>query len=147
MGTGVSRRKFLQVMGAGMALAGVSGCKMVRRPEQNILPYNKMPESLIPGIPQFYATAMSVGGEAVGLLVESHEGRPTKVEGNPKHPSSLGATGKYHQASVLGLYDPDRSQNPVKGGQVTDWNAFWSDANSIFAAYKQNGGQGLRFLS
>ncbi|MDB5048674.1 MAG: quinol:cytochrome c oxidoreductase iron-sulfur protein precursor [Fibrobacteres bacterium] len=147
MGSGVSRRKFLQVMGAGMALAGVSGCKIVRRPEQNILPYNKMPESLIPGIPQFYATAMSIGGEAVGLLVESHEGRPTKVEGNPKHPSSQGATGKYHQASVLGLYDQDRSRTPVKGGQSADWNEFWSDAGKLFETYKQNGGQGLRFLS
>jgi molybdopterin-containing oxidoreductase family iron-sulfur binding subunit len=147
MGSGVSRRKFLQVMGAGMALAGVSGCKVIRRPEQNILPYNKMPESLIPGIAQFYATSMSVGGEAVGLLVESHEGRPTKVEGNPKHPSSLGATGKYHQASVLGLYDPERSKLPRKAGQESDWNAFWSEANPLFAGYKQNGGQGLRFLS
>jgi MoCo/4Fe-4S cofactor protein with predicted Tat translocation signal len=147
MGTGVSRRKFLQVMGAGMALAGVSGCKIVRRPEQTILPYNKMPESLIPGIPQFYATVMSIGGEAVGLLVESHEGRPTKVEGNPKHPSSLGATGKFHQASVLGLYDPDRSQNPSKSGSSSDLNAFWSETAPLFAGYKQNGGQGLRFLS
>ncbi len=147
LGNGVSRRKFLQVMGAGMALAGVSGCKIVRRPEQNILPYNKMPESLIPGVPQFYATVMSVGGEAVGLLVESHEGRPTKVEGNPKHPSSLGATGKYHQASVLGLYDPDRSQYPVKSGQASDWSSFWSDSSTLFDGYKKNGGQGLRFLS
>jgi MoCo/4Fe-4S cofactor protein with predicted Tat translocation signal len=147
MGSGVSRRKFLQVMGAGMALAGVSGCQIVRRPEQHILAYNKMPESLIPGVPQFYATVMSVGGEAVGLLVESHEGRPTKVEGNPKHPSSLGATGKYHQASVLGLYDPDRSQTPVKGGSSTDWASFWSDTSGLFAGYKQNGGKGLRFLS
>ena len=147
LGSNVTRRKFLQVMGAGMALAGVTGCKIVRRPEQHILTYNKMPESLIPGIPQFYATAMSVGGEAVGLLVESHEGRPTKIEGNPKHPSSMGATGKYHQASVLNLYDPDRSQNPSKGGQATDLNAFWTEAASVFAPYSQNGGQGLRFLS
>jgi len=93
LGSGVSRRKFLQVMGAGMALAGVTGCKIVRRPEVEILPYNKMPESLIPGLPQFYATAMSLKGEAVGLLVESHEGRPTKIEGNPRHPGSLGGSG------------------------------------------------------
>ncbi len=147
MGNGVSRRKFLQVMGAGMALAGVSGCKVIRRPEQNILPYNKMPESLIPGVPQFYATAMSVGGEAVGLLVESHEGRPTKIEGNPKHPTSLGATSRYHQASVLGLYDQDRSQTPLKAGMSSDWASFWSDIDSVMTAYKANGGQGLRFLS
>src|SRR6185436_10250334 len=80
---GLSRRRFLQVMGAGMALAGVTGCKVIRRPETEVLPYNKMPESLIPGVAQFYATVMSLRGEAVGLLVESHEGRPTKIEGNP----------------------------------------------------------------
>jgi MoCo/4Fe-4S cofactor protein with predicted Tat translocation signal len=147
LGSGVSRRNFLQVMGAGMALAGVTGCKVIRRPVQNILPYNKMPESLIPGVPQFYATAMSVGGEAIGLLVESHEGRPTKVEGNPKHPSSLGASSRYNQASVLGLYDPDRSQTPLKSGMSSDWNSFWSNIEPIMATYKQNGGQGLRFLS
>ncbi len=147
MGNGVSRRKFLQVMGAGMALAGVSGCKVIRRPEQNILPYNKMPESLIPGVAQFYATSMSVGGETVGLLVESHDGRPTKVEGNPKHPGSLGSTSKYNQASVLGLYDPDRSQTPLKRGVSSDWSSFWTDMDAVFASYKTNGGQGLRFLS
>ncbi|MDB5102444.1 MAG: Molybdopterin oxidoreductase, iron-sulfur binding subunit [Fibrobacteres bacterium] len=147
LGNNVSRRKFLQVMGAGMALAGVSGCQIIRRPEQHILPYNKMPESLIPGVPQFYATVMSVGGEAVGLIVESHEGRPTKVEGNPKHPSSLGATGKFHQASVLGLYDPDRSQTPLKGGMGSDWTTFWAETSGLFDAYRKNGGQGLRFLS
>ncbi len=147
LGTNVSRRRFLQVMGAGMALAGVSGCKPIRRPDQNILPYNKMPESLIPGVPQFYATTMSIGGAAVGLLVESHEGRPTKIEGNPKHPSSLGATGKYHQASVLGLYDPERTQVPVKSGVSSDWDSFWKDAEALFAGYKANGGAGLQFLS
>ncbi len=147
MGSGVSRRKFLQVMGAGMALAGVSGCQVIRRPVQNILPYNKMPESLIPGVPQFYATTMSVSGEAVGLLVESHEGRPTKVEGNPKHPSSLGGSSRYNQASVLGLYDPDRSQTVLKGNEASDWTAFWSEMDAVLATYKQNGGEGLRFLS
>ncbi len=147
MGSGVSRRKFLQVMGAGMALAGVSGCKAIRRPEQNILTYNKTPESLIPGVPQFYATTMTVGGESVGLLVESHEGRPTKVEGNPKHPSSLGGTTRYNQASVLGLYDPDRSQIPLKGGVESSWTAFWAEMENVLAGYKANGGQGLCFLS
>jgi len=147
LGTNVSRRRFLQVMGAGMALAGVSGCKPIRRPDLNILPYNKQPESLIPGVPQFYATTMAVGGASVGLLVESHEGRPTKVEGNPKHPSSLGATGKYHQASVLGLYDPERSKEPSKGGVTSEWGLFWKEADALFASYKANGGQGLHFLS
>ena len=143
LGGGVSRRKFLQVMGAGMALAGVTGCKIVRRPEIEILPYNKMPESIIPGLPQFYATAMSLKGEGVGLLVESHEGRPTKVEGNPKHPGSLGATGKQHQAAVLDLYDPERSQKPLKGGTAAEWSAFWAEAGALFAAHRANGGAGV----
>jgi molybdopterin-containing oxidoreductase family iron-sulfur binding subunit len=147
LGSGVNRRQFLQVMGAGMALAGVTGCKIVRRPEIEILPYNKMPENVIPGLPQFYATVMNLKGEAVGLLVESHEGRPTKVEGNPKHPSSLGGTDKHHQAAVLDLYDPDRTRTPLKGGAASDWNAFWAEAGALFDGYRKNGGQGLRFLS
>jgi MoCo/4Fe-4S cofactor protein with predicted Tat translocation signal len=147
LGGGVSRRRFLQVMGAGMALAGVTGCKVIRRPEVEVLPYNKMPESLIPGVPQFYATVMNLRGEAVGLLVESHEGRPTKIEGNPRHPGSLGATSKQQQSSVLDLYNPERSQVPLKKGAASDWNAFWAEMESLFGAYKKNGGQGLRFFS
>ncbi|HLP40506.1 MAG TPA: TAT-variant-translocated molybdopterin oxidoreductase, partial [Fibrobacteria bacterium] len=147
LGNGVSRRQFLQVMGAGMALAGVTGCKVIRRPEVEILPYNKMPESLIPGLPQFYATVMSLKGEAVGLLVESHEGRPTKIEGNPKHPASQGATGKHQQAAILDLYNPDRSQMPRKAGAPSDLTTFWAEAGALFGNYRKNGGQGLRFLS
>jgi molybdopterin-containing oxidoreductase family iron-sulfur binding subunit len=90
---------------------------------------------------------MSLGGESVGLLVESHEGRPTKVEGNPKHPSSLGGTTRYNQASVLNLYDPDRSQFPLKAGLESTWTTFWSEMETVMAAHKANGGQGLRFLS
>ncbi|MFO0841464.1 MAG: hypothetical protein U0797_03555 [Gemmataceae bacterium] len=94
-------------MGASLGLAGLTGC---RRPTGTILPYVKQPENLVPGKPLSYATAMPQGGFATGLVVESHEGRPTKIEGNKLHPASLSATTAQQQAAVLGLYDPDRSQ-------------------------------------
>ncbi len=147
LGSGVSRRQFLQVMGAGLALAGVSGCKPIQRPVENIFTYNKMPESLIPGIPQFYATSMSIAGENIGLLVESHEGRPTKIEGNPKHPSSVGATGKFHQASILELYNPERSQVVLKDGAPSTWADAGQALQALMQKYKQNEGEGLRFLT
>src|SRR5215813_4433204 len=103
----VQRRTFLKLMGASMALAGVTAC--TRQPVEKIVPYVRQPEELIPGRPMFFATAMAIGGVATGLLVESHEGRPTKVEGNPEHPGSLGAADIHAQAAILGLYDPDRS--------------------------------------
>src|SRR6266700_2932227 len=116
----VSRRGFLKLMGASMALAGMTAC--TRQPLEKIVPYVRQPEELIPGLPLFFATAMPHSGSAIGLLVESHEGRPTKIEGNPLHPSSLGATDAFAQASVLTLYDPDRSQAIRHLGQIRSWN-------------------------
>ena len=99
------------------------------------MPYVRQPEELIPGRPLFYATAMPLGGYATGLLVESHEGRPTKVEGNPEHPASLGACDPYSQAAILGLYDPDRSQALSFEGEISSWGAFLSsDARGAAAA-------------
>jgi molybdopterin-containing oxidoreductase family iron-sulfur binding subunit len=106
------RRTFLTLMSASFAAMGLAGC--VRRPEEKIVPYQKMPENLIPGIPQFYATAIPQNGEAMGLLVECHEGRPTKIEGNPEHPASLGGSLPWLQALPLDLYDPDRLPAPVR---------------------------------
>src|SRR5262249_7100204 len=117
----VSRRRFLQLMGASLALAGLSGCS-AQPPVGKILPYVRQPEELVPGKPLFFATAMTLGGLATGLLVESHEGRPTKVEGNPNHPASLGATDAFAQASVLGLYDPDRSPAVTYLGRPRGWS-------------------------
>lgn len=105
---GFSRRKFLQLMGASMALAGLNACTL--QPTEKIIPYVEAPEDIIPGKPLFFATALTLGGFANGVLVESHMGRPTKIEGNPDHPASLGATDVFAQASILELYDPDRSQ-------------------------------------
>ena len=111
----VGRRGFLKLMSASVALAGVSACTV--QPTELIVPYVRQPEEIIPGKALFFATAMTLGGVATGLLVESHEGRPTKVEGNPDHPGSLGATDLFAQASVLTLYDPDRSQSIVAAGR------------------------------
>src|SRR5271165_7158953 len=105
---GVSRRSALKLMGASAALAGLTAC--TKMPTEKIVPYaQQQPEDFIPGKPLFYATAMPLAGYATGLLVESHMGRPTKVEGNPSHPASLGAANVFAQASVLSLYDPDRA--------------------------------------
>ena len=129
---GDDRRTFLKVMGASVALAGLSGC---RRPEERILPYARKPEEVIPGVPNHYATAMPLGGVAYPVLVESHEGRPTNVEGNPEHPFSQGATTLFEQASVLNLYDPDRSRHVwnvgESGPERADWNAFLGIASRL----------------
>src|SRR5207302_3720006 len=117
-----SRRDFLRLMGASMALAGTSAC--TKQPDELIVPYVRQPEQMIPGKPLFYATAMSVAGIATGVLAESHLGRPTKIEGNPEHPASLGATDAAMQASILTLYDPDRSQTVTRNGYINGWGGF-----------------------
>jgi molybdopterin-containing oxidoreductase family iron-sulfur binding subunit len=118
---GVDRRDFVKLMGASMALGGLAACN---RPAEKIVPYVRQPEGLIPGKPIFFATAMPISGYAHGVLVESHMGRPTKIEGNPDHPSSLGATNSWMQASILGLYDPDRSQVVRHLGEISTWSEF-----------------------
>jgi MoCo/4Fe-4S cofactor protein with predicted Tat translocation signal len=119
----MSRRRFLQLIGASMALAGLAGCT-ANQPNETIVPYVRQPEGLIPGVASYYATAMILRGYALGILAESHEGRPTKIEGNPDHPASLGATDPYAQALVLELYDPDRSKYVLNAGQQSSWDQF-----------------------
>lgn len=118
---GVDRRDFMKLMGASVAMAGLAACK---QPAESIVPYVRQPENTIPGQPLFFATAMTLGGYATGVLAESHTGRPTKIEGNPDHPSSLGGSDAFMQASVLGLYDPDRSQVVRHMGDVSTWSDF-----------------------
>src|SRR5207245_1147904 len=100
-----------------------------------------------PGKPLFFATAATLAGDCLGLLVESHEGRPTKVEGNPDHPASLGATDALCQASVLTLYDPDRSQTVVHLGQISTWKAFLDELRSTLDAMRPTEGRGLYLLT
>ncbi len=140
-----SRRGFLKTMGASLALAGLTGC--TRMPITEIVPYVRQPENVIPGRPMFYATAFTLGGYASPILVESHLFRPTKVEGNPEHPASLGGTDVYAQASLLDLYDPDRAQNITYMGDVRSWNAFMEALRGPMNVQKSLAGGGVRILT
>jgi Fe-S-cluster-containing dehydrogenase component len=141
----VDRRQFLRLMAASLALAGLGAC--TRQPDEKILPYVRQPEHLVLGNPLYFATAMPLAGIATGLLVESHEGRPTKVEGNPEHPASLGTTDAWAQASILGLYDPDRSQVVTSAGTIRTWGAFRTALDAAVAAQRSHRGAGLRLLT
>ena len=140
-----SRRGFLKTMGASLALAGLTGC--TRMPITEIVPYVRQPENVIPGRPMFYATAFTLGGYASPILVESHLFRPTKIEGNPEHPASLGGTDVYAQASLLDLYDPDRAQNITHLGDVRSWNAFMEAVRGPISVQKSIAGGGVRILT
>jgi MoCo/4Fe-4S cofactor protein with predicted Tat translocation signal len=140
-----SRRGFLKTMGASLALAGLTGC--TRMPDTEIVPYVKQPENLIPGRAKFYATAFTLGGYASPILVESQMYRPTKVEGNPEHPASLGGTDIYAQASILDLYDPDRARNITYMGDVRSWNAFVEALRGPMGAAKSMAGGDVRILT
>lgn len=122
----IDRRSFLKIMGASIALASLAGCRGVFLDQQKIVPYVKAPEELVPGKPLFYATMMACGAYASALLVEGHEGRPTKVEGNPEHPASMGGSDIFAQATILDLYDPDRLQYPMQGDDMTTWDTFYA---------------------
>ena len=139
------RRNFLKLMGASLALGGLAAC--TRQPTEYIMPYARQPEELIPGRPLFFATAMTLSGVANGVLVESHEGRPTKVEGNPEHPATLGAADAFAQASVLQLYDPDRSQSVLFEGEQRSWGDFYSALRENLALQADKKGAGIRILT
>jgi MoCo/4Fe-4S cofactor protein with predicted Tat translocation signal len=140
-----SRRGFLKVMGASLGLAGMTGC--VKLPLEPIVPYVRQPENVIPGKPMYYATAVTLGGYANPVLVESHLGRPTKIEGNDLHPASQGGTDIFTQASLLGLYDPDRSQTVTSMGDVRSWQAFLGAIRGPLSAQKSLQGGGIRILT
>lgn len=141
----VGRRSFLKLMSASVALAGAAACTV--QPDELIVPYVRQPEEMVPGKPLFYATAMSLGGVATGLLVESHEGRPTKVEGNPDHPATQGGTDLYAQASVLTLYDPDRSNAITELGEIRPWSSFIASVKGALSAQIPTKGAGLRIVT
>ncbi len=139
-----SRRNFLTLMGASLALAGLSSC---RRPEEKIVPYVKQPEEITPGIPLDYATTMPSGTSPIGLLVQAHEGRPVKIEGNPLHPSSQGATNARMQAAILDLYDPDRSPYVMRDAKKNNWAEFVTFWRERFVEFEENDGEGLAVLT
>jgi MoCo/4Fe-4S cofactor protein with predicted Tat translocation signal len=141
----VDRRQFMKLMGASLALAGLSAC--TTQPPEKVVPYVKPPEELVPGEPVYFATAMPLLGTLTGLLVESHVGRPTKIEGNPQHPASLGATDAITQASILGLYDPDRAQVVRRVDEILSWEAFQTALNAALQAQAERGGAGIRILT
>jgi len=141
---GINRRDVLKLMAASAAMAGLSAC--TKLPTEKIVPYVRQPEEIIPGRPLFYATSMQSEGVATGLLIESHMGRPTKVEGNAEHPGSLGGTDVFNQASVLNMYDPDRSQIVLFDGRLSSWADF-SAAMSNAAIRIGSRGTGVRLLT
>ena len=143
----LSRRRFLALMGASLALAGLSGCSVKPAPSTEIVPYVHPPEGMGAGRPLFFATTMSFAGNAVGLLVESHTGRPTKIEGNPNHPASRGATDIFNQASVLTLYDPDRAQTVTQQGETRTWGEAASLIRAAMQEQRGRRGAGFRLLT
>ena len=141
---GVSRREMLMLLGASLSLAGLASC---RRPVEKIVPYVTAPEEIVPGIPRRYATTMPFGRRAYGLVVESHEGRPTKIEGNELHPVTQGRSNVRMQASILGLYDPDRLQAVTKGGEASSWADFVTAWTEIDKKHAAGGGAGLAVVT
>ncbi|MEE3337208.1 MAG: TAT-variant-translocated molybdopterin oxidoreductase, partial [Candidatus Latescibacterota bacterium] len=142
---GVSRRNFLKLMSASLALGGLTNCTI--QPQEAIVPWVRAPENVLPGRPVFYASAAPLNGIGSGVLVESHMGRPTKIEGNPEHPSSLGSTTGNTQAQVLDLYDPDRAQAVTNAGRIATWGAFVNAVGFEVASARANKGRGLRILT
>jgi molybdopterin-containing oxidoreductase family iron-sulfur binding subunit len=139
----LSRRGLLGAMAATFAVVGAEGC---RRPIEKVVPYTRMPEDVIPGVPSHYATVIQRRGDALGLVVESHEGRPTKIEGNEAHPSSYGGADLIAQASILELYDPERSTTPRKAGAPASWGDFEKELDAKLSTYDKDQGAKLRLL-
>jgi MoCo/4Fe-4S cofactor protein with predicted Tat translocation signal len=141
----VSRRGFLKLMGASLAMAGMTAC--TKQPLEPIVPYVKQPEEVVPGRPLFFATAFTLGGYASPILVESHLYRPTKIEGNDQHPASLGGTDIFSQASILGMYDPDRSQTLTYLGDIRSWGSLVEAMRAPLSIQKSLQGAGIRILT
>ncbi|MEY4881879.1 MAG: hypothetical protein RLZ87_1309, partial [Armatimonadota bacterium] len=139
----IDRRSLLKFAGASLALAGLTGCRGVFLPEEKLVPYVKAPEEVVPGKPLFYASVVTLAGYATGVVVEQHEGRPIKLEGNTEHPASLGALDSISQAEILNFYDPDRAQNIIENTEIATWEMFYKAATP---AVMSNGGAGVGFL-
>ena len=142
----LDRRTLLKFAGASLALAGLSGCRGVFLPEEKLVPYVKAPEEMVPGKALFYASAVTLAGYATGVLVEQHEGRPIKLEGNPDHPASLGALGSISQAEVLNFYDPDRLETVVEKEEISTWEEFQRVLSKQLESHVATGGKGVSAL-
>jgi molybdopterin-containing oxidoreductase family iron-sulfur binding subunit len=140
-----SRRDFFRFAAASLALGGASGCAF--QPAESIVPYVQAPETLVPGKPLFFASAVPVDGFACPVIVKSEMGRPIKLEGNPDHPASLGAADAFVQAQILTLYDPDRSQLVTHNGRVDTWENFQTVALDVRAALRARRGRGFCILT
>ncbi len=140
----VSRRRFVQLMGASFAL-GATAC--TKQPIEKLVPWVRQPEGWVPGTPQYFASALSLAGSAIGVLIESHDGRPIKVDGNPLHPSSRGGLDVRSQAAILGLYDPDRSQSVTHLGRISSWAAFTAALKPALSVQQAVGGEGLHIVT
>lgn len=138
----IDRRSLLKLVGASLSMAGLAACS----PAQEIVPYVRQPEIVVPGKPLYYATTLSSRGYGLGAVVESHEGRPTKVEGNPDHPASMGATDAVMQAAVLELFDPERSRTPMKNGVPASYDDFLRDMAVDAADLATTGGESAAIL-
>ena len=139
------RRQFLQICAASVAFSAISGCSRPRQGE--IVPYVRAPVGQVDGLPRFFASTLLREGYGHGVLVESNMGRPTKVEGNPQHPASLGATDIFAQAAVLQLWDADRSQAVMHGKEMVSWDDFAALLAALRTRFAASGGAGLRLLS
>ena len=139
----LDRRAALKLFVSGAALA-LSSCG---RPAQQIVPYVDMPDRVLPGIPLRFATALPLAGYGRGVIVTSVEGRPIKINGNPRHPASLGGTDMFAEAAVLSLYDPDRSKAPYSAGRIQPWSAFQAALLPRLAEAKSREGAGLALLT
>ncbi len=144
LAAGLNRRQFLTLSGASLALAGMTGCRFL--PDQKVVPYVSQPEDLTPGLPLTFATSVLRAGYATGVLATSREYRPVKLEGNPDHPASLGASDTFTQAELLSLYDPDRSQSVLENGKLSDWGRFHFNIAAQLGNLPADG-DGLRILT
>jgi len=140
---GLSRRGFMGVAGTTLAASSALMAGCIRKPTEYIVPLVDRPEDRVPGAPLYYNTVARIGGSVMGLRVTSMDGRPTKVDGNPNHPSTLGGANTFAQASIMELYDPDRSTTPLKGGADASWDDFtgWADGH-----FKPGNGKGMALL-
>ena len=142
---GMGRRHFLTLVGASLALAGFTACDP--RSREKIVPYVDQPEQIVPGKGLLYASAMPLNGYGRGILIETAMGRPIKIEGNPAHPDSLGATDAVTQAAVLGLWDPDRSKAPMLSGHISNWKKFESELLNVLQSVEAVQGEGMAILT